>query len=156
MCFLRNSVFNLHEVQGNLWSQPWYVQGWIPDLAFICSLSPHQSWFCCSWDSVDLQHLFGVSGYFAPAVPCVQNRRSWEYYIPLSLCFGVLPRIISAELDLPLLRWKSLRSHRHCCWCCADSSVLWLLLPLCNQSAEGQEAPTTSLKPGQSPTAHDV
>lgn len=73
---------------------------------------------------MDIQHLSRISGDITAIVSGVENRRGGEHHQSLSVCTGILQRLVSIQLGLPLLRRGSLRFDCHSRRIGADSSLL--------------------------------
>lgn len=110
-----------------------------------CTSAIDQSWTVFRGGSMDIQHLSRISSDITAIVSGFKNRRGGEHHQSLSVCIRILQRLVSVQLGLPLLRRGSLRFDCHSRRTGADSSILWLLLPLYYQSTEGQEITTTCL-----------
>lgn len=121
------------------------LQDRVPDFTCTCTSTTDQSRAKFCGGPMDIQHLSRISGDITTIIFGVENWRSREHHQSLSLRVGIIQRLIFIQLGLSLLRRGSLRLDCHSRRIGADSSLLWLFLPLHYQSTEGQEATTTCL-----------
>lgn len=95
---------------------------------------------------MDILNLLGIGCHSASAVPGEQDGRGRVNYKSLSICIGIVPCAVSAQLGLPLHGGVTLRSdcdlRRHR----SDHSLLRFLLSLHYQSAQRQKASAASIK----------
>ena len=80
-----------------------YFQDWIsfgPNRNFGLSAQP---WVHIHGNSVDLFHLFGISGHPAPTFYGTENWRGRIHYITLSIRIGLIPSTLYSQLDLQIL-----------------------------------------------------
>lgn len=73
-----------------------------------CTGAIDQSRIVFCGGSMDIQHLSRISGDITAIVSGFKNRRGGEHHQSLSIRIGILQRLVSIQLGLPLLRRGSL------------------------------------------------
>lgn len=129
----------------DMWIWFFPLQNRVLDFTRACIGATDQSRAVFRRGFMDIQHLSRISGNITTIVSGVEDWRGREHHQSLFVRIGILQRLIPIQLGLSLLCGRSLRLDCHSRRIGADSSLLWLFLPLHYQSTKGQEATTTCL-----------